>query len=138
MWAIYAILGAVAAAFMTILGKIGLKGVDPTFATGIRSFFMFVFMMAVLGATGRFRLLTTLDMNAIWFIIGSAIFGALSWLFYFIALSQAQSTKVAALDRLSLIMVIIFSVLFLAEKLSWKLAAGGILATAGIVLIALA
>lgn len=138
MWAIYAILGAIAAAFMTILGKIGLKGVDATFATGIRSFFMFAFMMAVLGATGRFRMLPTLDATAIWFIIGSAVFGALSWLFYFIALSQEQSSKVAALDRLSLIMVIVFSVLVLAEKLTWKLAVGGILASVGIVLIALA
>jgi transporter family protein len=139
MWAMYAILGALAAALMTIFGKIGLKNIDPTFATGIRSFFMFVFMMSVLAVTGRFKLIGTLDQKALWTIIISSIFGALSWLFYFIALRGAPSTtKVASLDRLSLILVIIMSVVFLSEKLTWQLAVGGILATAGIVLIALA
>jgi bacterial/archaeal transporter family protein len=138
MWVVYAILGALAAALMTLFGKIGLKGVDPTFATAIRSFFMFVFMMIVLAASGKFKFLHTLDQRTVWIIVLSSIFGALSWLFYFIALRDASASKVSALDRLSLIMVIVFSVVFLAEKLTWKLALGGIFATIGIVLVALA
>ncbi len=137
MWLLFATLSALTAALTAIAGKIGLKGVDPTFATGIRSVIMFVFMMGVLAISGKFKLLDTLDRRAVITIIISAIFGALSWLFYFIALRDATASKVAAVDRLSVIFVILFSVLFLAEKLTWKLALGGILTTGGVILIVL-
>lgn len=137
MWLLFATLSALTAALTAIAGKIGLKGVDPTFATGIRSVIMFIFMMGVLAISGKFKLLDTLDRRAVITIIISAIFGALSWLFYFIALRDATASKVAAVDRLSVIFVILFSVLFLAEKLTWKLALGGILTTGGVILIVL-
>jgi len=135
MWLLFATLSALTAALTAIAGKIGLKGVDPTFATGIRSFVMFLFMMGVLAISGKFKLLETLDRRAALTILISAIFGALSWLFYFIALRDATASKVAAIDRLSVVFVILFSVLFLAEKLTWKLALGGVLTTMGVVLI---
>ncbi len=137
MWLLFATLSALTAALTAIAGKIGLKGVDPTFATGIRSVIMFIFMMGVLAISGKFKLVDTLDRRAAITIVISAIFGALSWLFYFIALRDATASKVAAVDRLSVIFVILFSVLFLAEKLTWKLALGGILTTGGVILIVL-
>jgi bacterial/archaeal transporter family protein len=137
MWLIFSILSAATAALMTIVGKLGLKGVDPTFATGIRSAVMFLFMMGVLVISGKFKLLSTLDHKAFWTIVISAMFGALSWMFYFIALKDASASKVAAIDRLSLALVIVFSILVLGEKLTWKLALGSVLSTIGIVLIAL-
>lgn len=138
MWLIFAILAALTAALMTIVGKIGLKGVDPTLATGIRSFFMFGLMLTIVLATGKLKGVAGLDQKALIAILISAVFGALSWLFYFLALRDGATSKVAAIDRLSLIVVILLSVIFLAEKLTWKLAAGGIMATIGILLIALA
>lgn len=131
-------LSALTAAVMTIFAKIGLKNVDPTLATGIRSFFMFMFMLILIGIVGKFKGITQVNAHAFWIIVISAIFGALSWLFYFIALQQAHASKVSAVDRLSLVFVIGFSVLFLAEKLSVKLAFGTIFATIGIILISLA
>lgn len=138
MWILYGFLSALTAALMTIVGKIGLQNIDPTFATGIRSFIMFLFMMSVVLFSGKLKDFSTLDQKAFWIIVGSAIFGALSWFFYFLALRGGPTSKVAALDRSSLIIVILFSVVFLAEKLSLKLALGTILATVGIILIALA
>ncbi len=137
MWLLFALLAAVTAALMTIVAKIGLKGIDPTFATGVRSAFMFLFMTCVVIVSGKLKGFTSLDQKSFWIIVASAIFGALSWLFYFLALRDASASKVAAIDRLSLVFVILFSVLFLADKLTPKLALGGVLAAVGIILIAL-
>lgn len=138
MWLLFALLAAVAAALMTIVAKIGLKGIEPTFATGVKSAVMFLFMATVVVVSGKLKGLATLDQKSFWIIVVSAIFGALSWLFYFLALRDAPASKVAAVDRLSLVFVILFSILFLAENITLKLALGGIIATIGIVLIALA
>lgn len=138
MWIIYGFLSALTAALMTIVGKIGLQNIDPTFATGIRSFIMFIFMMSVVFFSGKLKDFSTLDQKAFWIIVTSAIFGALSWLFYFLALRSGPTSKVAALDRSSLILVILFSVLFLSEKMSLKLGLGTLLASIGILLITLA
>ena len=138
MWILYGFLSALTAALMTIVAKIGLKNIDPTFATGIRSFVMFLFMMLVVVFSGKLKGFSTLDQKAFWIIVGSALFGALSWFFYFLALRGGPTSKVAALDRSSLILVILFSVLFLSEKMSLKLGIGTLLASIGILLITLA
>ncbi len=135
MWIIYGLLAAVTAALTTICGKIGLKGIDPTFATGVRSMIMFVFMLLVLISTKKIALISTLDGRAWRWVIAAGVFGALSWLFYFLGLQQTTASKLAALDRLSLPIIILFSLLFLSEKFSWSLVAGGGLVTAGALLI---
>ena len=102
---------------MTIVAKVGLKGIDPTFATGIRNFFMFLFMLGLITFTGKLKGFNTLDTNAVLTIIISAVFGALSWLCYFLALRKTgDATKVAALDRLSLAFILVLSIAFLAEN----------------------
>ena len=138
MWILYGFLSALTAALMTVVAKIGLKNIDPTFATGIRSFIMFLFMLLVVAFSGKLKGFLTLDQKAFWIIVSSAIFGALSWFFYFLALRGGPTSKVAALDRSSLILVILFSVLFLSEKMSLKLGLGTLLASIGILLITLA
>lgn len=138
MWLFFAILSALMAAGMTIIGKLGLKNIEPTLATGVRSLVMFLFMLSVVGFTGKLKQIAFVDSKSLSIIVASAVLGALSWLCYFIALKYAPATKVAAIDRLSLILVIILSVLFLGEKGNAKLAVGSLLATAGIVLITLA
>lgn len=137
MWILYALGAAITAALMTIVGKIGLKNIDPTFATGIRSFFMFVFMVMVVGFSGKMKNFSTLDKNALLAIIVSAVFGALSWLFYFLALKDGSANKVAAIDRTSIVFIILLSTLFLADKLTIKTAIGGLLIAAGAIAIIL-
>ena len=138
MWIVYGLLAAVTAALMTITGKIGLKKIDPTLATGIRSFFMFMFMALTVIATGKIKLWHELASKDVWWIVLAAMFGAASWLFYFIGLKATTASKLASLDRLSLPLIILFSILLLSETFSWKLIAGALLVTLGAILVALA
>lgn len=138
MWIVYGLLAALTAALMTIVSKAGLKQVDPTLATAIRSAFMFVFMTGTILITGKFKTLGDVSEKDVRAIILAAIFGALSWLFYFLGLKSTTASKLASLDRLSLPIIIVLSVLFLGEVFSWKLALGGGLITAGAIIIATA
>lgn len=135
MWLLYALGAAITAAFMTIIGKIGLKGIDPTFATGVRSIVMCVFMVLVVLFSGKIKHISSLDKNALIAIVVSAIFGALSWLFYFLALRDGSANRVAAIDRTSIVFIILLSALFLAEKLTIKTAIGGLLIALGAIAI---
>lgn len=138
MWIVYGLLSALTAALMTITGKIGLKTIDPTLATAMRSMFMFLFMATTVAASGKVQAISKIQTKD-WGIIALAgIFGAASWLFYFLGLKATTASKLAALDRLSLPMIILFSVIFLAEKMTWQLVAGGIIVTIGAILIAFA
>ncbi|MFZ6015309.1 MAG: EamA family transporter [Patescibacteria group bacterium] len=131
MWILYGLLAAVSAAAMTIIAKIGLSKIDPTLATTIRSFIMFLFMMVAMFALQKHKLIGQLNSSALWAIIISAIFGATSWLFYFLALKDGPASKVAALDRLSLVLVVVLAVIFLSEKLTWQVGIGTLLMTLG-------
>ena len=135
MWIVFGLLSALTAALTTICGKIGLKNTDATLATGVRSLIMFLFMLIILISTKKINQISTLDARAWRWIIAAGIFGALSWLFYFLGLQQTTASKLAALDRLSLPFIIAFSVLMLSEKFSWSLAIGGSLVTIGAMVI---
>ena len=120
---------------MTILGKIGLKIWTQPWQ-GIRSFSCSFYDGVVLSReTQGIDQLTGKDLG---FIIAAAACGAASWLFYFLGLRMTSASKLASLDRLSLPLIILFSLLLLGETFSWKLVGGGILVTIGAILIALA
>jgi len=139
MWLVYAFLSSITAALVAIFAKIGLKGVDSTLATAIRSIIMTVFLVLVAFFLKKFQGFNVNSFsNKDWLlIILAGIAGALSWLFYFFALKTGLATKVATIDRLSLVFVIILAVIFLGEKLSWKLAIGAVLMVAGAIAIVL-
>lgn len=134
-WIFFALLSAVAAAGVAIFGKLGIKGVDSTLATTIRAVVMAVFLVTVSGVMGKLQLLGTITNRVFLFIVLAGISGALSWLFYFFALRFGPATGVAALDRLSVVFVLILAALFLGEQLTWKTGLGGILITAGALLM---
>ncbi len=136
-WIIFALLSAITAALVAIFGKIGVSNLDSTLATTIRAIIMALFLVGASLLLGKFKLLSTIDSKALTFIILAGIAGALSWLFYFLALKLGPASGVAALDRLSVVFVLIFSVLFLAEKLTFNSALGAILITVGAILMVL-
>lgn len=136
-WLVLALLSAITAALVAIFGKIGLEGVDTTLATGLRAGVMFVFMTLVLLFTKKIPDITTLNRKDVLFIILGGIAGALSWIFYFLALKLGEASKVAPIDRLSVVFVIIFAALFLGEKLTLKVALGALLIAVGAIIIAL-
>lgn len=138
MWWIFALLSAFFAALVTIVGKLGLKGVDTTLATTIRSIIMSV-SLAIFTLGFRFSSLKSLSHISIkdYYIIGlSGLFGAASWLCYFFALKSGISSHVAAVDRLSMLFIIVLAAVFLNEALTWKTMLGGLLILGGTILIA--
>jgi transporter family protein len=136
---ILALFSALTASLVAIFGKLGLKNIDPTIATTIRSLIMAVFLVIVSLFLKKFEnfslnLLTSKD----WLlIILAGISGALSWLFYFWALKFGPASHVAVIDRLSLVFVILLSVLILGETFNLKVFVGMILIVLGAILIVL-
>lgn len=134
-WIFFALLSAFFAGLVAIFGKIGLKNTDSTLATTIRSLVMAGFLVIVSFFLQKYKSLNTIDERTLNFIILSGIAGALSWLFYFFALKHGPASGVAALDRLSVVFVIVLAALFLSETLTWKSGLAGILITAGAILM---
>jgi|SRR3989344_3440605 len=134
-WIFYALLAAVFAGLVAVFGKIGLKNVDANLATTIRAFVMFMFLILVILFQNKFALISQLKFADYAFIVLAGIAGALSWLFYFLALRSGDATKVASLDRLSVVFVMIFAILFLGEKFSLKVLSGVVLIVIGAVMI---
>ena len=132
-WFVFALLSAVFASLVTIFGKIGIKDVDPTFASMIRAGIMFCFLIGVVGVTGKWK--ESLGRSTLFYIILAGISGAMSWIFYFLALKFGEASKVAPIDRLSLAFVVVMSVLFLGETLEIKDIIGVMLMILGALLV---
>ncbi|MBN1502494.1 EamA family transporter [Candidatus Woesearchaeota archaeon] len=136
-WVFFGLLSAISAAFVAIFGKIGLEGIDTHVATTVRGFVMFVFLLLVILFMQKSALIFQLNSKALIFIILSGIAGALSWLFYFFALKIGEASKVAPIDRLSVVFVLIFGALFLGEKITIFKAGGILLMVTGAILLIL-
>jgi transporter family protein len=136
-WIIFSLLSAMFAALVGIFGKVGISGVDSTLATTVRAIVMAGFLFLVTLSLGKFSLLGTINNKLFLFIVLSGVAGALSWLCYFFALRYGPASGVAALDRLSVVFVLIFAVLFLAEKLTLKTGFGALLISIGAILMSI-
>ncbi|MDP9564751.1 UNVERIFIED_ORG: transporter family protein [Kosakonia oryzae] len=138
-WLIYALLSAVTAALVAIFGKIGLQHLDANTATAIRAVVMAVFLVGVVVAQGKLSLVATVlaDKKALLFVVLSGVAGALSWLFYFMAIKSGNVSRVAPIDKLSVVFAVILAVILFGEKVSLIAAAGVALITAGALMVAL-
>lgn len=134
MYILFAILSAVSAALVAVFGKIGLGKVDTTLATAIRAVVMAVLLVAAAIILKKWDL-SQISNKAYLFIFLAGLAGAASWLFYFLALKLGPATSVAALDRLSVVFVILFAALFLGESLTIKSVLGGVLIVSGALLL---
>lgn len=135
MWWIYALLSAAFASLVAVFAKVGMKGVDPDLATGIRTVIILFIVWGIIlvkGATNQVGGLT--KQNWIFLILSGCATG-LSWLFYFRALQIGEVSKVAPVDKLSVALAIIISVIFLHEKITWQEVAGASLIIGGTILL---
>jgi len=143
MWLFFAFLSAVTAALVAIFGKLGLsQNINPTIATTVRSIIMAIFLVTTVGVLVSIKKLDGFSLSAFgardWLlIILSGVFGALSWLFYFVALKQGPASSVAAIDRLSVVFVVMLAVVVLGESLGWKAFLGAGIMALGAFLITL-
>lgn len=138
-WLIYAILSAVSAALVAIFGKVGLRGIDANSATALRSVIMALFLLIVVAVQGKFSHLGEIvaHRKALTFIAMSGIAGALSWLFYFLALKYGKVAQVGPIDKLSVVIAVLLAYLFLGEKIALLNGIGVALIAAGAILAAL-
>ncbi len=130
-----ALVGAVFAALVAIFGKIGLQGIDTTLATTVRAVIMAAFLVVVSLGMGKVSLAALPQGRPLLFIALSGIAGALSWLAMFAALKLGPAPSVSAIDRTSVVFVLIFSLLFLGTQFTWKALAGAALMVAGAILM---
>lgn len=135
LWVLYGLLAGLSAGLVAIFGKLGVKGLDSTLATTVRSGIMFGFLVLVSLVLRKTQFLATLDKRALLWIAASGVAGALSWLWYFLALKTGPVKGVAALDRLSVVFAILLAALFLGEGFGWKTAIGMVLIGSGAVLL---
>lgn len=137
MWWIFALLSALFAALTAIFAKIGIKNVNTDLATAIRTVIIAILTWGIVFFGGQARSISNLTKQNWVFLILSGLATGLSWIFYFKALQLGKVSQVAPVDKLSVALAIILSVVFLGEHLSWKMALGALLIISGtIVLIA--
>lgn len=138
-WLIYAFLSAFFAALVAIFGKIGLKNIDSNVATTIRALIMATFLIVVILFQGKLNQINEIFSNskALTFVVLSGIAGAISWLFYFLALKRGTICQVTPIDRLSIVFAILIALIFLGEKVTLFQSIGIVIAIAGTIMIAL-
>lgn len=138
-WLIYALLSAATAALVAIFGKIGLQHLDANTATAIRAVVMAAFLVGVVVVQGKLNLIGTVlaDKKALFFILLSGVAGALSWLFYFMAIKNGDVSRVAPIDKLSVVFAVILAVILFGEKLSLVAGIGVVLISCGALMVAL-
>lgn len=131
MWKYYALLSAFFAALTTIFAKIGIRDVNSDLATTIRTGVVLLIAALFAAAGGHFSEIRTIP-RATWiFLILSAAATGLSWLCYFRALQLGDASRVAPVDKLSIVFTLALATIFLGEPLSLKTLAGTLLILAG-------
>jgi bacterial/archaeal transporter family protein len=137
MWWIYALFSAFFAALTAIFAKVGIKGVNTDLATAIRTVVILIIAWAIAFARGGAATISTLSKQNILFLCLSGIATGLSWIFYFKALQLGKVSQVAPVDKLSVALAIILSILFLGEALTWKTGIGALLIISGTIVLIL-
>lgn len=134
-WLIYAVLSAVFASLTAILGKIGIEGLDSNLGTAIRTTVVLVMAWMMVGVTGKYHQIGKTDKNELRFILLSGLATGASWLCYYRALQEGPASVVVPIDKLSILVTIVFSWLVFHEKLSKKAACGLACIIAGTLLL---
>jgi len=137
MWWVFAILSAVFAAATSILAKIGIDGVNSNLATAIRTIVVLIMAWGVVLITKGTQGISSITPRSWLFLILSGLATGASWLCYFYAIKVGDVSKVVPIDKCSLILTIVFAVIFLGETVTWKTILGGILLLAGTLIMVL-
>lgn len=134
-WLIYALLSALFASLTSILGKIGITGIDSNLGTAIRTVVVLIMAWMIVFAQGKQGEIRGIDRRSWLFLALSGVATGLSWLCYYRALQQGPASAVVPIDKLSILVTVAFAWVFMGEKLSKKSAAGPVLIVAGTLLM---
>jgi len=135
-WQVWAVLSAVFAALTAIFAKVGVEDINPDLATLIRTVIVLVTLALILFATGKFSEAGPISGKSWLFLLLSGLGTGASWICYFRALKLGPATLVAPIDKLSVVLVALFGVVFLGERPSLNGWLGIALISTGAVLIA--
>jgi len=136
-WRLFAIGSAVFAALTAIFGKIGVSQINSNLATFFRTIVILIVTALLVWSRNEWQRPDQISFKSIFFLILSGIATGLSWLCYYRALQLAPASRVAPIDKLSVVLVVLFAIVFLGEPLTWKVACGACLITGGVLLMAL-
>jgi bacterial/archaeal transporter family protein len=135
-WLIWALLSAVFAALTAIFGKVGVEKVGADLATLIRTVVILCFIALIVMTSGQWRDSAAISARSAIFLVLSGLATGCSWLCYFRALQIGDAARVAPIDKLSVVLVALFGVTFLSERLGAANWLGVLLIAAGVVLVA--
>ncbi len=135
-WQVWAGLSAFFAALTAILAKLGVENINSNFATFIRTGFVLLLTLAVVSAARQWQPLNSISGRSFLFLALSALATGASWLCYFRALQLGEAAKVAPIDKLSVVLVALFGVTFLGERLSFANWLGVAFMALGAILVA--
>ena len=135
-WQLWALLSAFFAALTAIFAKIGIENVGSDFATFIRTIVILLALAAILSATGGWQSLGSVSGRSAVFLVLSGLATGASWVCYFRALKLGDAARVAPIDKMSVVLVALFGVIFLGERLALPNWLGVALIAAGAVLVA--
>lgn len=134
-WQFWAVMAAVFAALTAIFAKVGIENIPSDFATFLRTLVVIVVLGAILLATKQYQPLNTISPKSAIFLILSGLATGASWVCYFRALKLGNASQVAPVDKLSVVLVAVFGVLFLGEHLSTGGWIGVVLVASGAVVM---
>jgi transporter family protein len=132
MWKLYALLSALFAALTGILAKVGVKGISGNVATAVRTFVVLFLAWGIVLFGGQLKEVKELSRTNLIFLVLSGLATGFSWIFYFKALETGDISKVAPIDKLSIVFVMILAFAFLGEPMTAKTIIGGGLILGGV------
>ena len=131
MWKYYALLSALFAALTAIFAKIGVKDINSNLATAIRTTVILLLTWGIVLFSGRLNEIKGISHHTWCFLLLSGLATGLSWLFYFKALQTGDVSRIAPIDKLSVVITILLAFLLLKEPVNIKVVIGALLITAG-------
>lgn len=136
-WQLFAFGSAFFAALTAIFGKVGVSDLNSNLATFIRTVVVLIASAIIISMRNEWVKPESLPTKSLMFLIFSGLATGASWLCYYRALQMAPASRVAPIDKLSVVLVLIFAFAFLGESFTWKTALGGLLIASGTVILAL-
>ena len=136
-WLIYAVLSAVFASLTSVLGKIGIEGINSNLCTAIRTTVVLFMAWGMVFVTGKQKEIRKIEKKELCFISLSGLATGASWICYYRALQEGPASVVVPIDKLSMLVTIAFSWIVFHEKMTKKGAVGALLITAGTVMLAM-
>jgi transporter family protein len=136
-WRVFALGSAFFAALTAIFGKIGVSEINSDLATFYRTLVILAVSALLVSARQEWQAPGAVSSKGLVFLVLSGVATGLSWLCYFRALQMAPASRVAPIDKFSVVLVVFFAVLVLGEKLTWKIGLGAMLIAGGVILTAL-